>query len=217
MTDYSLTLNKLTKIFGRRLVFKNIDYEFKTGKVYGIAGSNGSGKSTLSKIIIGIASPTSGKVIHRIDSRVLKSEELHNHVGFVSPYLVLYDEFTSEENLQHFARIRGIEHNEETIKSLLEEFNLYDRRNDLLKGYSSGMKQRMKFIFAMQHNPELLILDEPTSNLDNKGKDKVYELINRDKKDKLTLIASNEDSDLALCDYVLNVEEYKLQNSKYTT
>jgi ABC-type multidrug transport system ATPase subunit len=209
MTDYTLTLNKLTKIFGRRLVFKEIDFEITAGKVYGIAGSNGSGKSTLSKIIIGISSPTSGKVIHKHDAKELKPEELHNHVGFVSPYLVLYDEFTSEENLKHFADIRGIKYDAERIKTLLNDFNLYDRRNDLLKGYSSGMKQRMKFIFAMQHNPEMLILDEPTSNLDNKGKDKVYELINRDKADKLTIIASNEDADLALCDEVLNVEDYK--------
>ncbi len=209
MTNYSLTLDKLTKIFGRRLVFKNIDYTFETGKVYGIAGSNGSGKSTLSKIIIGISSATNGKVIHKLNDTELKSELLHNHIGFVSPYLVLYDEFTSEENLKHFAEIRGIKYDAKNIKSLLEDFNIYDRRNDLLKGYSSGMKQRMKFVFALQHDPELLILDEPTSNLDNKGKDKVYEIISGNKSGKLTLIASNEDSDLALCDHVLNVEDFK--------
>jgi len=209
MTNYSLELNKLTKIFGRRLVFKDIDFNFNTGKVYGIAGSNGSGKSTLSKIIIGINSPTRGKVFHKIDDRQITSIEIHNHVGFVSPYLILYEEFSAEENLKHFANIRGIKFNQEFTDKLFADFKLLDRKNDLLKGYSSGMKQRMKYIFALQHNPNLLILDEPTSNLDNQGKDAVYEIINREKNNKLILIASNEDTDLALCNDVLNVEDYK--------
>ncbi|MBU1096788.1 MAG: ABC transporter ATP-binding protein [Bacteroidetes bacterium] len=210
MNDYSLRLSKLTKIFGRRLVFKDIDYNFKTGRVYGIAGSNGSGKSTLSKIIIGLASSTSGNATHTFNDKTIAVDDLYNHVGFVSPYLILYDEFTAEENLIHFAKIRGLNYEEDKIKRLFDNFNLYDRRNDILKGYSSGMKQRMKFIFAMQHNPELYIFDEPTSTLDNQGKDAVYEIIGREKQNKLILIASNEDADLAICDEILNVEDYKL-------
>ncbi|PKL90083.1 MAG: ABC transporter ATP-binding protein, partial [Ignavibacteriae bacterium HGW-Ignavibacteriae-2] len=202
MNDYSLRLSKLTKIFGRRLVFKDIDYNFKTGRVYGIAGSNGSGKSTLSKIIIGLASPTSGNATHTFNNKTITVDDLYNHVGFVSPYLILYDEFTAEENLIHFAKIRGLNYEEDKIKRLFDNFNLYDRRNDILKGYSSGMKQRMKFIFAMQHNPELYIFDEPTSTLDNQGKDAVYEIIGREKQNKLILIASNEDADLAICDEI---------------
>jgi ABC-type multidrug transport system ATPase subunit len=209
MTNYFLELNRLTKIFGRRLVFKDINYKFNSGKVYGIAGSNGSGKSTLSKIIIGINSPTTGKVNHTLNGAELSSLKIHNHIGFVSPYLILYEEFSAEENLKHFAKIRGIEFNSSLIDSLFSDFKLLERKHDLLKGYSSGMKQRMKYIFALQHNPELLILDEPTSNLDNQGKDAVYEIISKEKNNKLILIASNEDSDLALCDEVLNVEKYK--------
>lgn len=209
MSEYSLKLNKLSKIFGRRLVFKDVDYHFTTGKVYGIAGSNGSGKSTLSKIIIGLSSPTTGSITHSLNGKTIAVDELYNHVGFVSPYLVLYDEFTAEENLIHFARIRGIKYNQEKIRTIFEDFKLYDRRGDILKGYSSGMKQRMKFIFAMQHDPELYIFDEPTSTLDNKGKEAVYEIIKREKESKLILIASNEDADLAMCDEILNVENFK--------
>ncbi len=209
MTNYTLQLDKLTKIFGRRLVFKDIDFTFSEGNVYGITGSNGSGKSTLSKIVIGINSPTRGKVYHKLAGKDISPNDLHNHVGFVSPYLVLYDEFSAEENLKHFAKIRGIMFDQNFTDGLFSDFKLLDRKNDLLKGYSSGMKQRMKYIFALQHNPELLILDEPTSNLDNQGKDTVYNIINREKKNKLILVTSNEDSDLALCDEVLNVENYK--------
>ncbi|NOX64762.1 MAG: ABC transporter ATP-binding protein [Chlorobi bacterium] len=209
MTNYSFILQDLTKSFSRRLIFKNINAEFNSGSVYGLAGSNGSGKSTLAKIIAGLLSPTSGKVIHKFEDKEVPMEKLHDHLGFVSPYLVLYDEFTAEENLTHFLKIRGIEIDNEKIKTLLNDFSLYGRRNDLLKAYSSGMKQRMKFIFSLIHSPELLILDEPTSNLDIEGKDKVYEIIERESKNKLIVIASNEESDLALCKEIIYVEEYK--------
>lgn len=209
MTNFSLILQNLTKSFGRRLIFKNINAEFNTGSIYGLTGSNGSGKSTLAMIIADILSPTSGKVIHKIENQELSSEKLHNHLGFVSPYLMLYDEFSAEENLIHFMKIRGLKIDNDRIKILLDEFSLYDRRNDLLKAYSSGMKQRVKFIFSLIHSPELMILDEPTSNLDTAGKDKVYEIIEKESKNKLILIASNEENDLALCKKNIFMEEYK--------
>ena len=214
MSSYSLTLQNLTKSFGRRLIFKNINSEFNNGNIYGFAGSNGSGKSTLAKIVAGVLSPTNGKVIHKINNREVIPEELHKHIGFVSPYLVLYDEFTAEENLIHSLRIRGLNPDKEKIKSFLDNFNLYDRRNDLLKGYSSGMKQRIKFIFALIHNPTLLIFDEPTSNLDNRGKDAVYKLIDEESKEKLIILASNEENDLELCKTTIHVEDYLQVNSR---
>lgn len=209
MNSYNLSLNNVTKIFGRRLVFKKISFEMNSGNIYGISGNNGSGKSTLAKIIAGVISTSSGKIEHKLGEKKIIPEELHDHLGFVSPYLFLYDEFNAEENLYHFAKIRGINPDNERIDRLFELFNLADRKKDLLKGYSSGMKQRMKFIFAFQHSPRLLIFDEPTSNLDNKGKAAVYQLIEEEAKDNLVIVASNEDSDLELCTSVINVEQYK--------
>lgn len=213
MTNYKLTFNKVTKTFGRRLIFKNINREFGSGNIYGFSGRNGSGKSTLIKIAADVISPTQGKVEHESKGEKIISEKLHHHLGFVSPYLVLYDEFTAEENLFHFSKIRGINYDEERTKFLLNEFELYKRKNDYLKGYSSGMKQRMKFIFALLHNPSVLFLDEPTSNLDNIGKDKVYEIINSEGKEKLVIVASNEESDLNLCSEILDIESFKGKNS----
>ena len=209
MNNFSLTLKDVTKIFGRRLIFDKINHSFESGKVYGLAGPNGSGKSTLSKIISGLLEPTHGKVIHELNGDKIIPEKLHNHLGFVSPYLVLYDEFTAEENLFHFSKIRGTEYDSEKAKLLLEEFKIYNRRTDLLKEYSSGMKQRMKFIFALLHSPQLILLDEPTSNLDNAGKEKVYEIVKREAESNLVIIASNEDSDLALCSDIVNIEDFK--------
>lgn len=209
MDEYKLSLTNVTKTFGRRLIFKDINYDFSNGNVYGFSGKNGSGKSTLIKITANLLSPTKGKIIHTKNSKEIPSEKLHNHIGFVSPYLVLYDEFTAYENLIHFSKIRGIKFEKEKAKFLLNEAQLFDRKDDLLKGFSSGMKQRMKFIFALFHNPDVLFLDEPTSNLDKSGKDKVYEIILNEAKEKLIIIASNEESDLVLCSEVLDIESYK--------
>lgn len=209
MSNYKLNFNNVTKTFGRRLIFKNINHDFTSGNIYGFSGRNGAGKSTLIKIAAGILSPTKGKIEHYFDNLEIISEKLHQYLGFVSPYLVLYDEFTAEENLYHFSKIRGIKFNKERAKYLLNEFDLYKRRNDYLKGYSSGMKQRMKFIFALLHSPKVLFLDEPTSNLDNIGKDRVYKFITDEGKENLIIVASNEDSDLALCSDILDIEQFK--------
>lgn len=209
MNNYRLTFQDVTKTFGRRLIFKDINHNFSSGNIYGFSGRNGSGKSTLIKIASGVISPTKGKIIHLRNDHEIIPEKLHHHMGFVSPYLVLYDEFTADENLYHFSKIRGIKYDEERTKYLLNEFELYKRRNDYLKGYSSGMKQRMKFIFALLHEPQILFLDEPTSNLDNMGKDKVYEIISNEGKKNLVIVASNEESDLRLCNDILEIESFK--------
>ena len=209
MSIYKLSLNNVSKTFGRRLIFKNINESFSSNGIYGFAGKNGSGKSTLIKIAASLISPTKGEVIHEREGHVVINEKLHNHMGFVSPYLILYDEFTAEENLRFFSKIRGLDYNNEKAKYLLSSFDLYNRRGDYLKGYSSGMKQRIKFIFALLHDPDIIFMDEPTSNLDNTGKDKVYELIEAESKTKIVIMASNEDSDLELCSKTLYIESFK--------
>ncbi len=214
MTDYTVELNNLIKFFGRRLIFNGINFSFSSRNVYGISGPNGSGKSTLVKIIADLISPTGGKVVHKYGERTIEPEDLHNYIGFVSPYLFLYDEFTAEENLIHSANIRGIKFNKERSDYLLGELNLFDRRKDLVRGYSSGMKQRLKFIFALLHEPQLIILDEPTSNLDNSGKEIVYKIIKEESIKNLIVIASNEDSDLHLCTEVIELEKFKKQTNK---
>jgi heme exporter protein A len=175
----------------------------------GISGPNGSGKSTLVKIIAGINSPSGGKIIHSENGKEIIPEKLHNFIGFVSPYLVLYEEFSALENLTYFAQIRDVPYNSERIDFLLNKFLLYERRTDLVKTYSSGMKQRLKFIFALMHSPSLIILDEPTSNLDNEGKESVYKIVEEEGSKNIVIIASNEDSDLQLCSDKLNLIDFK--------
>lgn len=210
MTDFSLQVHSLQKSFGRRLVFEGITFNLNKPGVFGISGPNGSGKSTLIKILSGINSPTKGQVIHSLNSKLIASEKLHNFIGFVSPYLVLYDEFTAFENLNYFAKIRKIEFNTKKVENLFEQFLLASRKDDFVKAYSSGMKQRLKFIFALMHSPQFIFLDEPTSNLDDEGKQTVYKLIESESEKAIVVVASNEKQDLARCTETLDLNDYKM-------
>lgn len=212
MSNYSLEVTQLTKYFGRRLIFNNLNFNFVNSGIYGISGPNGSGKSTLVKILAGIISANKGKVKHSFNGKEIIEENIHNHIGFVSPYLVLYEEFSAEENLLMFAKIRGVEYNKQRVDYLFEKFLLLKRKDDFVKTYSSGMKQRLKFIFALMHSPKLIILDEPTSNLDDEGKNSVYEIIREEAKENIVLIASNEKNDLELCSETIFLENYKQIN-----
>ncbi len=209
MTNYSVEASGLNKSFGRRLIFNDLEFKFNKAGVYGISGPNGSGKSTLVKIIAGIIAASKGKINHKLNDKEIVEEQLHNYIGFVSPYLVLYEEFSTYENLNLFAEIRGVKFDKERVDYLLNKFLLFKRKDDLLKTYSSGMKQRVKFIFALMHSPNLLILDEPTSNLDDEGKNSVYELVKEEGEKNIVLIASNEKHDLEFCSDIVYLEKYK--------
>jgi len=209
MSKYSLLAESVNKTFGRRLIFKDISFKLNSSTIFGISGPNGSGKSTLVKIIANIIFPSSGKLIHNFNGTEIKPENLHNHIGLVSPYLVLYDEFTAYENLNYFSEIRGIPFNKGRVDDLLNKFLLFNRKEDLVKTYSSGMKQRLKFIFALMHSPQLIILDEPTSNLDDEGKEVVYELVKEEGSNNIVIIASNEKTDLSLCNETIDLKNHK--------
>ncbi|HMU44452.1 MAG TPA: ABC transporter ATP-binding protein [Ignavibacteriaceae bacterium] len=212
MINYSVTAASLNKTFGRRLIFNDLNFEFASNGVYGIAGANGSGKSTLVKIIAGIISPSKGKIIHKINSQETAEINLYNHIGFVSPYLILYEEFSAWENINLFSSIRGIKFDKEKTEYLLNHFLIFDRKDDLVKTYSSGMKQRLKFVFALVHSPQLIILDEPTSNLDEEGKNSVYQIIEQEGKKGIVIVASNEKSDLSFCNNIIQLELFKRNN-----
>lgn len=209
MTRYSLELSSVKKFFGRRLIFNDLNFRMDSAGVYGISGPNGSGKSTLVKIIAGIIGTSAGRVIHQLDGKEIIPEKLHDHIGFISPYLVLYEEFSAWENLELCSKIRGIKLDHSRVKNLLEKFLLLNRKDDLVKTYSSGMKQRMKFIFALMHSPSLLILDEPTSNLDDEGKNSVYEIVKEEGTKNIVIIASNENQDLSYCSDIIDLREFK--------
>lgn len=207
--EFKLIGRNIRKNFGRLLVFDSVNFELGIGSSLAITGRNGSGKSTLVKIIAGLLSPSSGEIIYQIDDKKIDRIDWFKYVGFVAPYLQIYDEFTGYENLEMLARIRGLKNYKDKIENVLNRVNLYSRRYDLVRGYSSGMKQRLKYACALLHEPVLLILDEPTSNLDIEGVEMVWAIAEEQKKKGIFIIATNEPEELQMCDDVINLDELK--------
>ncbi len=210
--EFKITLKNVRKNFGRLLVFDSLNFELTLGSSLAIAGKNGSGKSTLVKIIAGLLSPSAGEVIYQIDGKKIDKLDWFKYIGFVAPYLQLYDEFTGYENLEILARIRGLKNYKSKIEEVLKRVNLYARRDDLVRGYSSGMKQRLKYACALLHEPIVLILDEPTSNLDAEGVEMVWAIAREQKKKGILIVATNEAEELQMCEEVINLDELKLKS-----
>lgn len=213
MNSVQLTVIDLKKTFNYRLVFKNLSFKLNSSDKLVVTGKNGSGKSTLIKILAGILTETSGKAELILNQKKIDRENFFQIVGMVSPYLVLYDEFTAFENLSLFAKIRGLVINNNEIYEILKRVGLYERRNDLVRTYSSGMKQRLKYASAILHNPLVLLLDEPTSNLDVEGKNFVDDLVNNFRKDGIVIVATNEQQDFKYGERIINLDDYKNHNS----
>lgn len=198
-----LQAENLTRKFNNRVIFEKINFQLSTGSSTAITGRNGSGKSTLIKIIANLLSETSGRLELSVNGTKIKKENIYKFIGFVSPYLNLYDEFTGRENLKITAEMRGTSHN--NIDEVLKRVGLYERADDLLKIYSSGMKQRLKIAFAILHNPEILLLDEPTTNLDAEGIKIVDRIAEEYKKNKILVIATNDEHERSLCSGEINL------------
>jgi len=194
MSSISMMVNELSKEFNRSVIFQDISFSLSSPASLSITGKNGAGKSTLSKILAGVLSATHGSIAYTDHRKQIGIEEFKTHIGFVSPYLNLYDEFTALENLQFLSRIRpGVHQNGERIKELLTFVGLWKRRDDVVATFSSGMKQRLKYAFALLHIPAVLILDEPTSNLDAEGIEVIKQVILEQKKKNILIIATNND------------------------
>jgi len=195
-----LTASHLTKEFNRRAIFSDISFTMEIGDSLAITGKNGAGKSTLIKTLAGLLSPTRGAVEYSLNGKKVEVDALRDQIGMVSPYLMLYDEFTAMENLTLLSRIRSNGFPiEEQSKELLERFSLWTKRHELVRTFSSGMKQRLKFVFAVLHRPRLLFVDEPTSNLDAEGVRVVRGMIEKQKKTGMLIVATNSAQEAKWC------------------
>jgi heme exporter protein A len=207
VNEVLLEASKLKKNFDRRTIFRDLHLSLKNGDSLAVTGKNGSGKSTLIKILSNIILQTAGTLSLTLNGKNIERQFFHKYVGLASPYLNMYDEFTGLENLRFVARLRSLD--EESINLSLSRVGLWDRRNDLVKIYSSGMKQRLKIAFALMHQPEILLLDEPTSNLDSEGVNLINIVAEEYKSDKLLIIATNDEHERSLCEKELNLDTLK--------
>lgn len=156
---------------------------------------------------------TAGELELQADGTKIKKEDFYKHIGVISPYLNFYEGFSAYEILELTARIRGIGKNK--IDESLETVALYNRRNDDVRVFSSGMKQRLKFAFALLHQPIILLLDEPTSNLDEEGIE-IFEVIINDYYNKgMVIIATNSAYEKALCRRELNLDNISIAKTGF--
>lgn len=186
----------IEKKFNHRQIFREINFELNNVDSLVITGANGTGKTTLVRIISGLLSPTGGKINYYQKDQKISHEAVYNRIGLVGPYLQLYKDLTAWENLSFFAKARDGKVNTARILELMEYVGLAGREHDALKTYSSGMLQRVKYVAALYHHPEVLILDEPTANLDEKGKHLVYDIIEEHKQRHTVIIATNEAAEI---------------------
>ncbi|HHU29808.1 MAG TPA: heme ABC exporter ATP-binding protein CcmA [Firmicutes bacterium] len=198
-------IKNLAKAYGQRRLFSNISVTIEYGTVFAVAGPNGAGKTTLLRIICGLLPPSAGEVSVSVDGRVLSAGERRAKIGLVSPDLELYNELSALENLEFFARLRGLPFSPEEARDLLAYVGLKGRENDLLAAFSSGLRQRLKLAYALQHRPPILVLDEPAANLDGEGVRLVENIIACQRKRGIVIMATNEPGEVANGDRILTL------------
>jgi heme exporter protein A len=186
----TLQLDHLTHRFGRRALFEDLNLTVRSGEWLAITGRNGSGKTTLMRILAGLAQPTRGKAHLLYQDTPLADADRRNALGLVTPDLTLDAELTALENLRFHGRMRGLQPGDED--HLLEEVGLAGRGGDRVKTFSSGMRQRLKYAFALQRTPALLLLDEPTANLDTAGAEIVERVKAAQRERGILVVATNE-------------------------
>ncbi|MCB0282073.1 MAG: ABC transporter ATP-binding protein [Calditrichae bacterium] len=195
----------ISKSFNFREVLKDISFSVPAGKSLALTGHNGSGKTTLLRILCNLLRADAGKMVFEKHGNEIKPVHFKNHFSLVGPYLQLYDELTAFENLEFLARLKNIEDTDNKIYEIINMTGLKGRAHDFVKTYSSGMKQRLKYAFALLSEPDILFLDEPTSNLDKQGIEVVYNIMEEQKAKKILIFATNDESDLKFADGIISV------------
>lgn len=170
-----------SKRFNRLSIFKKLNFSISGSGIYTISGRNGSGKSTFLKCLLGLIPLSKGKI--KLEARQL---------AFVAPYYQLFNELTAFQNIRLISKTL----NQEDCSILMKEYQLEGKLSLPLKNFSSGMLQRFRFLIAFLREPDLLVLDEPTANLDSEGKFFVKRKIQERSKKTLIVIASNEKEEL---------------------
>jgi ABC-type multidrug transport system ATPase subunit len=204
-----IKLNNIGKRYNYEWIFRNVNYEFTSDNNYVILGANGSGKSTLLQVIAGSLIASEGTIEYKTQDFVIPEDEIFKHISYASPYLELFDEFTLIESIEFQAQFKPF-FNGLTSKQIIELTQLEKAKDKQLKYYSSGMKQRVRLALAILCNSPLLLLDEPTSNLDKKSIDWYQNLVDQHSKQRMIIVCSNEQTyEYPFCNKHLHIEDYK--------
>ena len=190
----SISLKGATKRFNGRAVFENLDLEIQNGQAWSITGANGSGKSTLIKVISGFFGLSSGSISWHSENGPIDPANIHKHCAIAAPYLELFEEFTLEENISIYGDLKNFKPGMSNT-DVLEFIGLIHASKKRLKEFSSGMKQRTKLGLAFCANTNILLLDEPLSNLDSKGYEWYRNVPRNLLENRIVIVGSNLEGD----------------------
>ncbi len=189
-------------------VLRGVDYHFQSGGRYAITGPNGSGKSTLLKIVCGHLTPSKGTLQYRYQGKNIDRSDAYRLLAYAAPYIELIEEFTLEEALQFHRQFKAFQAGLDD-KALIDLLGFERSAKKMIRNFSSGMKQRLKLALNICSDSPLLLLDEPTTNLDQQGVDWYAQLIEDFGGERTIIVASNVEVDYAFCTKTLDIRDYK--------
>jgi len=188
----------ITKTFGVHDALRGIDLAVNPGESIVILGPNGAGKTTLLKILATIMNPTSGSLFVFGLNVKDEAENIRRRIGVVSHQSFFYSSLTIYENLEFYARMYGIDNHNSRIKEVIEMVGMTDRLHDRTNTLSRGMQQRISIARALLHNPDIVLLDEPETGLDQQALSMLWRLLRDDKEKNRTVIVSTHNLERAL-------------------
>ena len=212
-TEMEVSFRNVGKRYRYEWIFRDIDFTFSAGKKYAILGPNGSGKSTLQKILAGHLTPSKGNVDFTLDGKKIDADEVYRHISYSAPYIELIEEFTLAEAINFHQKFKPFL-DQLRPDDLIEILDFEKSRKKPIRYFSSGMKQRLKLVLSICSKSSLLLLDEPTTNLDTQGMQWYRGLIEKFAGDRLVVIASNVEVDYDFCEEHLNILDYKKKKAK---
>jgi ABC-type multidrug transport system ATPase subunit len=202
-----ITLENVGRKFGKEWIFKNINYRLTPDSSYAIIGQNGSGKTTLIKALTAAMPLSEGKITYYIDNKIIPPDKAYQQLWLVGPYTELIEEFSLEEIINFTAKFRKMSLSTEQI---INHLGYSPYKHKQLRFFSSGMKQKIKLALAFFSQNSVLILDEPTTNLDSSNIDWYLEEIKRKKNSNtLIVIGSNQENEFSFCEEKISINRFK--------
>ncbi len=208
-TTAKIVLDNIGKRFRFEWIFKNVSLTFEQGTRYALLGHNGSGKSTLMQIISGFLTPSKGSLTYTEADKAIDLDDFYTKISYAAPYIDLIEEFTLQETIVFHQKFKPFASGFDT-KKVIELLNFPSgNTHKQIRYFSSGMKQRLKLALALCSDTPIILLDEPTTNLDAQGVEWYRKLVLELTSDKLFIVASNIPQDYDFCDQQILVEKYK--------